>query len=456
MWTIKGAVTMENSRAVVIGSGVAGLLAAQALSEIFASVVVVERDRIAQWSAHRAGVPQDRHVHTLWAGGMQAIERFLPGISGELVAAGGCSIDFFSEFAWLLPAGRWQQAWPATQSLVSSTRPLLENTIRQRVQKTTNIEIVDGHEVCGLRLGTGGAVDGVEFVARGGESASSTIEADFVIDAGGRRSGLTEWLAAHGLPAPSQSTVDPSIGYATRLYRIPAGHQAPYKGMYIQLAPPEHTRGGIMFHIEDDQWVVTLLGACRDYPPTDEAGYLDFAASLRSPRLSEIINDAEPSSPIFGYRHTANHRRHYEKLTGMPAGLIALGDSLCAFNPIYGQGMTVAALQVSALSDLLRAGMRSPADAKRLSRRAQRVMARVADQAWMISASEDLRYPVTGGPKGAARFLHAFMDRVMLAATMDEKVANTFLAVLNMVAKPSALFRPGMVLRIVNGARRAS
>jgi 2-polyprenyl-6-methoxyphenol hydroxylase-like FAD-dependent oxidoreductase len=447
---------VENGRAVVIGGSIAGLLAAQALSEIFGSVVVVERDRAEQSPAHRAGVPQDRHVHTLWSGGMQAIERFLPGISGELVAAGGCSIGFWSEFHFLLPVGRWLPAWPSTQGLVSSTRPLLEHAIRRRVAKTANIEVVGGHEVRGLRLDAAGAVDGVEVVARGTEAEPSTMDADLVVDASGRRSYLATWLKTLGLPTPRESTVDPFIGYATRLYTIPSSHQAPYKGLYIQLAPPEHTRGAIMFHIEENQWVVTLLGAERDYPPTDEAGFLGFAASLRNPMLHENIREAKPSSPIFGYRHTANHRRHYEKLTGMPAGLIALGDSLCAFNPIYGQGMTVAALQVGALSELLKAEMRSPADARRLSRKAQRAMARVADRAWMISASEDLRYPVTGGPKGAARFLHRYMDRVMLAATVDEKVANTFLAVLNMVAKPGALFRPGTVLRILNGARKAS
>src|SRR6185312_8357506 len=138
-----------------------------------------------------------------------------------------------------------------------------------------------------------------------------------------------------------------------------------------------HTRGGIMFPIEDGRWVVTLLGANKDYPPTDEDGFLEFARSMRSTSLYEAIKDAEPVSPLFGYRHTANHRRHYERLSTMPAGIVALGDSLCAFNPIYGQGMTVAALQARALGDLVGQRMRVPADARRLTRSAQALMAKI-------------------------------------------------------------------------------
>jgi 2-polyprenyl-6-methoxyphenol hydroxylase-like FAD-dependent oxidoreductase len=313
------------------------------------------------------------------------------------------------------------------------------------------VRLLDGYEVTGLRRDpTTGAVDGVRAAARGAAGSDLDLSAQLVVDAAGRRSGLSGWLADLDLARPTESVIDPLVGYATRMFAIPDDHDLDFKGLYIQLAPPEHTRGGIMFPIEDGRWVVTLLGACRDYPPTDEAEYLEFARSLRSTELYDVIKAAAPASPVWGHRHTANQRRRFERLTSMPAGLLVVGDSLCAFNPIYGQGMTVAAMQAQALRRLARR------DAPVPGRSAQRTMARIANQAWVVSANQDLRYPVTGGPGPAIRLLHGFFDRVTLASTVDETVANTFLRVLNMMDGPASLQTPRMLIRVIRGARRAS
>jgi 2-polyprenyl-6-methoxyphenol hydroxylase-like FAD-dependent oxidoreductase len=460
---------VPGSRAVVIGGSMAGLLAAHALADTFEHVTIVERDRLGASPAHRAGVPQDRHVHTLWAGGLRAVETLLPGIESDLVAAGGRNVDFWRDFRWYLPVGRWSKPWPATQHLVSSTRTLLESVVRLRVRDAGRVTFLDGCEATGLRLGPDGIVAGVEFTARGlaradaaldGEKdaekpATEQLAADLVVDAAGRRSRLPEWLAGLGRKAPAETVVDPFIGYATRLVRLAPDRPVDFNGLYIQLAPPRHTRGGIMFPVEDGQWVVTLLGAERDYPPVDDDGFLEFARSMRSPRLYEAIRDAEPTTPLFGHRHTADQRRHYERMPSMPAGLLALGDSLCAFNPIYGQGMTVAALQAQTLGELFRRRLRARSETAALTRPAQAAMAKVAARAWMVSASEDRRYPVTGNPGPAIRALHGYLDRVMLACTVDVKVADGFLRVLNMLDKPTALQRPDFMLRVFGAARRA-
>ncbi len=441
---------VPDSSAVVIGGGMAGLLSAQALSTTFNDVTIVERDHMGQSSGHRGGVPQDRHVHTLWAAGMAAIEGLVPGVEEDLRAAGGVKVGFWGGFQWYLPVGVWSTRWPSVQEIVSCSRPLLEHVVRSRVLAAGRVRIADGQEVTGLRL-TAGAVSGVSVRARGTDGDETDLAADLVVDASGRRSGLPGWLPGR----PAQTVVDPEIGYSTRFVTLAPHRLVDFQGLYIQLAPPHHTRGAIMFPVENGQWVVTLLGACRDYPPTDEDGFLDFARSLRSPMLYETIRDARPATPIWGHRHTANQRRHYERLTTMPAGLVALGDSLCAFNPIYGQGMTVAALQAAALGDMCRRRVRVPSDAARLSRPAQRTMARIAGRGWLVSASEDRRYPVTGGAGAATRVLHRYMDRVMLATTVDPTVAHTFLRVLNMLDKPFTLQRPDVMVRVVRGARRA-
>jgi 2-polyprenyl-6-methoxyphenol hydroxylase-like FAD-dependent oxidoreductase len=386
---------------------------------------------------------------------LRAIEQLLPRLEDDLRAAGGSPMAFWSEFRWLLAVGPWLPQWPAQQHLVISTRVLLEHIIRRRVQETGRVRFIDGHEVTGLLLSPARVVNGVRVVARSDGNAHHELPADLIVDAAGRRSGLPSWLSAHGLKRPTETIVDPHVGYATRLLTIPDGFAQPFKGMYIQLAPPSGTRGGIFFPIEGNRWVVTLLGACQDYPPTDEAGYLDFARSLRSQELYDAIKDAAPASPIWGHRHTANQRRHFERLRKMPAGLLVVGDSLCAFNPIYGQGMTVAALQALKLNSLVRNTFRGPADVPMLSRTAQKAMAGIAHEAWTVSATQDLRYPVTVGPKLPIRMLHRYMDAVVLAASVDETIANTFLNVLNMLASSAALRRPQTMLRVLRGARRA-
>jgi 2-polyprenyl-6-methoxyphenol hydroxylase-like FAD-dependent oxidoreductase len=434
----------------VIGGGIAGLLSAQALTFTFDDVTIVERDHIGQSSGHRGGVPQDRHVHTLWAAGMAAIERLVPGVEQELQATGGVKIGFWGGFQWYLPVGVWSTRWPSVQEIVSCSRPLLEHVVRRRILAGGRVRLLDGHEVAGLRM-RDRAVTGVSVRARGSGGGDRDLEADLVIDASGRRSRLSDWLK----DPPARTVVDPEIGYATRFVTLSAERQVDFQGLYIQLAPPHHTRGAIMFPVENGEWVVTLLGACGDYPPTDEAGFLDFAESLRSPLLYQTISDAQPATPISGHRHTANQRRHYERLTTMPAGLVALGDSLCAFNPIYGQGMTVAAMQATELGEMCRRRVLARPDAARVSRSAQRTMARIAGRGWLVSASEDLRYPVTGGAGPTTRALHRYMDRVMLATTVDPSVAHTFLRVLNMLDKPFMLQRPDVMVRVIRGARRA-
>jgi 2-polyprenyl-6-methoxyphenol hydroxylase-like FAD-dependent oxidoreductase len=438
------------SHAVVIGGSMAGILTARALSDHFSQVTVVERDRLPQGPDVRKGVPQARHLHAFWAGGLAAVEKLLPGLRDDLVAAGGVPLAMPTDVAWLTPPGRWTQPFPATQSVVSASRPLIEWCVRRRVETVQSIRFLTEHEVTALRVGTTGDVEGVALRDR--ESGMELeLTADLVVDASGRSSKLPEWLGSAGLPAPKESTVDSYLGYATRIYAIPAGFDPGWKAAYIQQAAPHHPRGGIMFPVEDDRWVVTLVGGARDYPPTDEAGFLEFAASLRSPLLHDTIRTAEPLSPIWGYRRTANRWRHYEKLA-MPGRLLALGDSLCAFNPVYGQGMTVAAKEVEALNGVL-STCQSAADLPRALEQAQRRIAACAKGPWMLSTGSDLRYPTTVGAKRtvADRLVNAYLDRVLAAVADDPVVNAAFLRVLNLVDEPTALFAPRVASRVLLG-----
>jgi 2-polyprenyl-6-methoxyphenol hydroxylase-like FAD-dependent oxidoreductase len=447
--------THIGAHAVVIGGSMAGLLAARALSEHFAAVTIVERDRLPDGPEQRKGVPQARHVHAFWAGGLAASERLLPGLRAELVAAGAVPLRMPTDMAWLTAADRWTQHFDATQEMVSASRTLLECLVRRRVRTVPNVHFVPEQDVTGLLLDDHGDVRGATVRdRRRGEVLELT--ADLVVDASGRGSALPQWLAALGLATPKETVVDGHLGYASRVYETPEDPDRGWKAAYVQAAPPRHTRGGILFPIEGNRWLITLIGGAGDFPSTEENGYLDFARSLRDPLISDAIASAEPVSPIFGFRRTANRRRHYEK-TAMPGRLLVIGDSLCAFNPVYGQGMTVAAKEVQAMDSALRE--RGAADRLvGVIRRAQRDVARCIDGPWTLSTSNDLRYPDTEGAELtlSTRLVNRYMDRVVAAVSDDEVVNAAFLRVLNMVDPPQALFHPRVAVRALRPARPTS
>ena len=251
------------------------------------------------------------------------------------------------------------------------------------------------------------------------------------------------------MPTPEETVVDASLGYATRVYDVPANLNTRWKAVYIQSAAPDEPRGGIMFPIEGNRWVLTLIGSGGDYPPNDEDGFLEFAASLRHPILADAIRAAEPVSPIWGYRRTENRWRHYEKLT-MPVGLLAIGDSLCAFNPVYGQGMTVAAKEAEVLRGLMQ-GCRSAQDLPRVLEGAQRAIAARVKGPWMIATGNDLRDPRTVGatPTPIDRLVNKYLDRVLAAVADDAVVNAAFFRVLNMIDEPTALFSPRLAVRVL-------
>lgn len=439
-------------RAVVIGGSMAGILTAQALSDRFERVTVIERDRLPQGPELRKGVPQARHVHALWAGGMQVIESMLPDVRQTLLDAGALPLAFPTDMAWLTPADRWLRPFPATMTNISSSRPLLEWAVRSHVQRTPNIRFLEDHEVTALRLGPRGSISGVAIRDRA-NNAELDLSAELVVDASGRSSKLPQWLEALGLPTPEETTVDGRLGYATRVYEVPPGLDVSWKGLYIQPAAPEGTRGGIMFPVEAGRWVLTLIGAAGDHAPTDEEGFVEFARSLRSPLISDAIAAARPLSPIWGYRRTANRRRHYERLR-MPTGLLAIGDSLCAFNPVYGQGMSVAAKEAAVLRDLL-SGARSANDLPRVLRRAQQKIAKPANGPWLLSTGNDLRYPsTTGGSQNPVdRLVNRYLDRVIAAVADDELVNARFVRVVNLLDEPPALFSPRVAARVLRRRR---
>jgi 2-polyprenyl-6-methoxyphenol hydroxylase-like FAD-dependent oxidoreductase len=192
---------------------------------------------------------------------------------------------------------------------------------------------------------------------------------------------------------------------------------------------------------------VTLTGGDGHYPATDEAGFLDGARTLRSPDLYEAIRDAEPIGPIASYRATENRLRHYERARRWPEGLVALGDAVCALNPVYGQGMTTAALGAEVLDRCLRRS-RAPQDIRPgTSLMFQRELARTIAAAWLLATGSDYRFRRTEGPprRRSTRMMHRYVDALTQLSTRNARVRLRLLEVFHLLHPPAALFGPGVL-----------
>jgi flavin-dependent dehydrogenase len=443
------------AQATVIGGSVAGLVAARVLADHFDEVTILERDQLPDEPRHRPGVPQSHHLHVLIGGGQSALERLFPGLEADLLAAGAVEVHWPADILWLTAAD-WCQRFAGRHKLVACSRELLEWTVRYRLLALARVRVLDGQDVVGLRSTSDSrTVTGVQVRSRGpADDSVHELSSSFVVDASGRGSRAPRWLTALGYPATPETNINAFLGYASAVYERPAGVAPDWRAVYLQARPPLDTRLGGLFSIEGGRWIVSLSGAGGDFPPTDDDGFTAFARSLRSPLLADAIAGAERVSPIRGYQRTHNQRRHFERLPRWPEQFVVVGDAACAFNPIYGHGMTVAAQTALLLDRLLREHRRTRVG---LSRRVQQGVAHCNSAAWLIATGEDLRYPTTEGarPDLTTRLLRRYLDRVTASAMTHAGVNHAFLDVLNLLEPPTRLFRPDVLWPALTGSRCA-
>ena len=435
--------------AVVIGGSLAGLCAARVLADHVENVTVVDRDDFPAEPAVRKGLPQAHHLHVLIPAGQHTLDQLVPGLSAGLHERGAVPVAAPTEVLYLSPTG-WRDQFPATHRLVGASRELIDWALRQRLAADGRVRFRTGCEVVGLLPAQGTqAIGGVLLRARSAAAEAEPFPADLVVDASGRASRASDWLEQLGYGRPEESRVESGLAYASRRYSLPEGATGGWKNILIMPKAPDVRRGGVLYPIENGKWMVTLGGLGGDVPPTDEQGFLEFARNLRSPVLYDAIKNGTPDSPIHGYRRTENHRRHYETMPHWPAGFLVVGDAACTFNPVYGQGMTVAAQAAVLLDKHLRA------EPGTVGRAAQAAVARCSEAPWQIATGADLRYPTTVGtrPGRAARLANWYLDRTSDVANRDGYVARVLADVLYLVAPPTALFRPGVALRVFRGRR---
>lgn len=441
------------SHAIVIGGGMAGLLTAHILTYHFERVSLIERDHYPEEPIFRAGAPQGRHVHVLLVRGQQILEEFFPGIKDKLVAQGAIEGDFTADYAFRFPSG-WATRTPSRLKGYACTRPLLEWQVHQEVVARKRVQVIEMQEVVNLTASSDGrVVTGVQMRARNStapaEREISALAADLVVDASGRDSQASRWFESLGYPPPPETVVNPFFGYASRLYIPPSDSRRTWKGLVIHAAPPKNLRGGVIWPVEGGKWLVVLGGTGKDYPPTDEDGFLEFTKSMPDPLFYETLKDAQPHSQIYGYRRTENRLRHFERLTRLPEGFVVLGDAVCAFNPVYGQGMTVAALGAMTLDECLRQQRQNGLTG--LTRRFQRKLARINETPWQLATASDYQVPVLEGKKlnGITKLTYRYFDSLVELLPTTPSVNKTFSEVLHMIEPPTALFHPAIVARVL-------
>jgi 2-polyprenyl-6-methoxyphenol hydroxylase-like FAD-dependent oxidoreductase len=442
MFTETASSPRAGGHAVVIGGSIAGLLAARVLAERFERVTIVERDRFPEGVDNRKGVPHGRHAHALLARGQIIVGGLFPGLAEGLVRDGAITYDGPAESRWYQPGG-YRARFETGRVGVMMSRPLLEWHVRQRVLALPNVAILPGRAVSGLLSNSDRAcVTGVTLRWR--DEGAEELSADLVVDAGGRGSRAPAWLEALGYERPLEEEIKIGVGYTTRLYRRRPGDLPGAKFVIVQPTPPHERRCGAMFQIEGERWMVTLGGWLGDHAPPDEEGFLAFAHSLPAPEIHDVIKGAESLGEAATYRFPANLRRRYERLSRVPEGYLVTGDALCSFNPIYGQGMTVSAMEAEALAACLQDGSDG------LPGRFYRRVSEVIDTPWLLAAGADFAYRgVVGSKAPTTDLFNWYLGRVQRAATRDREVCRALVGVTQLLAPPAALFHPRIAFRVL-------
>lgn len=430
------------TQAVVLGAGMAGLLAARVLSDFFDTVTVVERDTLSDGPAQRPGVPQGKHLHSCLTGGTRILDELFPGILTELADAGAVVVDdgdlsrIYTRLGRYVfrPPGRF--ADPAALTFILASRPFLEYHVRRRVLALSNVTVLDRHDVI-EPVTANGVITGARIVDRGTE-VETLLDADLVVEARGRGTRTAALLERMGYPRPQELTSPANWAYSSQFFRIPDG--ALTEKLILVDVGRNRPRGALVAY-EDDTWILTI-GRANDTgsPPTDFAGMLAEADAVLPAPVRRGLRHAEPIGPTAVSRSTEGVWRRYDKMAALPKGLLITGDALCSLNPIYGQGMTMAAIEALVLRDCLR-GNRIDDFYKGAAKHIAPV--------WAINQAND-RAGLPDRRRTWKRRVQAWTVSAMFRAVeRDMTVAEPFFRVNHLIDPPARLRDPVLLMRVL-------
>jgi 2-polyprenyl-6-methoxyphenol hydroxylase-like FAD-dependent oxidoreductase len=440
--------------AVVLGASMGGMLAARVLADFYETVTVVERDVLPNDPANRRGVPQGRHVHALLRRGGQIIDELFPGVLDEMVAAGAPVLDDGDLAKIWISVGGHQLIRVGTardrqaMTMYVPSRPFLECHVRRRLRGVPNVTILSGLDAAEMTSSADrNRVTGVRVVNRD-SGAEQELTADLVVDAMGRGAHTPNLLESLGYGRPVEDQIVMRTCYVSQRLRIPPGT---VEQLVLVGAAPGRPTGMFLLGYENDTWMFTVFGMVGHEPPGDFAGMLSFAQEYGPAHVLAAVRAAEPIGEAIRHRMPHSQWRRYDKMQRFPEGLLVSGDAICSFDPIYGQGMTVAALDALALRDCLVRGRHD------LARRYFRAAAKSIGVAWRMGAGSDLAFPEVQGRRSLSmRVTNRLADWVLTACESDAVIVEKFFRVNNLIDPPVRLMHPSFISRVaaVNLRRR--
>jgi 2-polyprenyl-6-methoxyphenol hydroxylase-like FAD-dependent oxidoreductase len=438
--------SLIEKKAIVIGAGMGGLAAAKALANHFGQVTVLDRDNLPSQAEPRIGTAQSKHTHALIAGGLKALSVLFPGFEEDVHKAGAVKMRVGLEACMERPG---YDPFPVRDlgfDIYSASRPLFELVTRRRIEQQENIELLPKSRVTRLISSPDGStITGVNWESSNGQA--QTLHADLIVDASGRANLTLELLDAQGLPRLEETEIGIDQAYSTAIFERPATAPPNFKSMIVLPSAPTSSRGGFLFPIEDNKWIVSAGGNHGDAPPGDFAGFLEFLKSLRTPTIYNAIKDAQPVGEIARFVLPSSVRRHFEKIQTFPRGLLVIGDGFCRFNPVFGQGMSVAAQEAVILNGLLATRADSPDALGELAVSFFAACQDVIETPWAVAMS-DFVYPKTRGQRPPD-----FGQRIQYGIALT-RLASEDAAVHKLTTEVNHLLKPQSALREPELAKR--
>lgn len=435
-------------QAIVVGSGIGGLTTARVLADHFDHVMVLERDSLSEQADARAGIPQGKHAHALLAGGQQVLNTLFPRFEQDLAQTGAVplvvGLDLYTERPGFDPFPQRDLGF----CVYAQSRPQLELCVRRRVMTH---DCIDLRPQCNVREllspDQGATVTGLTYLDLNG--ATQYFEADLIVDASGRGALTLDFLKAHGYMSPDQTTIGVDFGYASAVFERPADAPSQWKGIMTFPKAPKSSRAALLLPMEHNRWLLSAGGRFGEYPPDDPDGFMDYLQHLRTPTIYNAVRNARRLGEIARFRFPESRCRHYEQLSSFPRGLLPLGDAICRFNPVYGQGMSVAAQEAQALGQLLSVQETAPNPLDGLAPPFFAKAAEIIETPWAMAALPDLIYPETRGerPANFKRMLQRGAAMTTLAA-QDPAVHKLTSEVANLLKPRRVLQEPALQQRV--------